>query len=95
MNINPLRATFAENYLKVSNKTAAKTDKGKNPLPPGDSVDLSPLASFRQKIDEAQDLTRQDRIKEIGKEIDDGSYVTEEKLFQAIDSAIDSALNGL
>lgn len=95
MNVNPMRNDFAKNYLKVSNKAAAKPRERQDSAPPQDSVEVSPLASFRQKVSEAQDLTRQEQLKRIAEDVESGNYVTEEKLDSALGSAIESALNGL
>ncbi|GEM_PF-5965849 len=96
MNINLLRNDFAKNYLKVSNKKSASVSSKTLDTPePRDSVEVSPLASFRQKVSEAQDLTRQERLKQISQDVADGNYITEDKLNTSVGSAIESALGGL
>lgn len=99
MNISGLgRNLAAQEYGKVAKKKSNDKESGlakESKKAPSDSVEISSQGSLVSKVGNAGQTERQAKIQGIKAEIEAGTYITEEKLFSAVDSAIDSALGGL
>lgn len=92
------RNLAAREYSKVTDKKSGEKEAGAAKEPKkaaGDSVEISSQGSLVSKVSTAGQADRQQKVQGIKAEIEAGTYITQEKLYSAVDSAIDSALGSL
>ena len=99
MNISGVgRNLAAREYSKITDKKSGGKDTAsasKAKTATADTVEISSHGSLVSKVSSAGDTTRQEKVAGIKAEIEAGTYITDEKLNNAVNSAIDSALGNL